>query len=372
MRYNECSMNFTQKIVDRRWIQIIVVALIFFIIGSASYLVINKKSSPVETPIAQPAPSVVPFEVPEELKNVDSFNVLLLGYGGAGHDGGYLTDVVMLVHFDFKKKIIGMISIPRDLWVTLPSGKQSKINAAFINEDAPQYPTQAVTLDEALQGATKTKSVIENATGLTPHFFIGIDFNSFSTLIDKLGGVDVQVPESFTDQWYPVKGRELELCDHTPAEVTKLSNTLSGFELEKQFPCRYETLRFTKGQTHMDGEMALKFVRSRHSSSDFARSQRQQAVLLGLREKLTTGALLKDPVGLFTQFQKLIQTNLTENLIKNIVPLVANIGQYQTKQIGLSTDNVLVDSRSSQGAAILIPRGNDWTAVKNYIIQELQ
>ena len=360
--------------MKQRWIRMGFVGVIFFVLGSATYFGIYKKNSPTNdiVPIVQPAPSVVPFEVPQEIKNTDSFNVLLLGYGGAGHDGGYLTDVIMLIHFDFKKKSIGMISIPRDLWITLPNGKQNKINAAFINEGAPEYPTKTVTLDEALAGATKTKSVIETVTGLTPHFFIGIDFNSFSALIDKLCGVDVEVVEAFEDSWYPIKGRELELCDHTPEEVTKLSNTLSGFELEKQFPCRYEKLQFKKGIAHMDGQTALKFVRSRHSSSDFARSIRQQAVLMGVKNKTLSSSIFKDPVGLFQSFQKLIQTNLTENLIKNIVPLVTISNQYKVIQVGLSTDNVLVDSRSSNGGAILIPRGNDWGLIKNYITAQLE
>jgi len=64
-------------------------------------------------------------------KDPSSLNILLLGYGGAGHSGGFLTDVIQIVHFDFEKQKIAFISIPRDLWVQLPSGTSNKINKAF-------------------------------------------------------------------------------------------------------------------------------------------------------------------------------------------------------------------------------------------------
>ena len=68
-------------------------------------------------------------------QDLDTVSFLLLGYGGAGHDGGYLTDVIQLVHVDFKQNKIFIISIPRDLWLKLPNGKEAKINAAFTRSD---------------------------------------------------------------------------------------------------------------------------------------------------------------------------------------------------------------------------------------------
>lgn len=351
--------------------------LALIITAISSWILLSKpKKTNVTAPVGNETASVSaePFTPPEELKNVDEFNVLLLGYGGAGHDGGYLTDVIQLVHFDTKEKTIAFISVPRDLWVKLPDGRQAKINAAFVSENAAQYPLENVSLSDALSGAGKTKSVIEQVTGLTPHFFVGIDFNSFQSLIDKLGGVDVDVPESFEDPWYPIKGRELELCEHTPEEVTQLSNTLSGFELEKQFPCRYEDLKFSKGKTHLDGETALKFVRSRHSATggtDFARSKRQQALLVGVRDGLLSKDVLKDPVGVYNNLSKLVQTNLNENLVKNVAVLLAGIGDYKVINIYLNTENILTQSTSAQGAFILIPKSNDWKSVQTYIQKEL-
>lgn len=364
--------RFLKDLASNR-IVVVIIAITFFISGGATYLLLRHQSSSVTSPISDTvAPSVAPFEIPQELANIDSFNVLLLGYGGAGHDGGYLTDVIILAHFDFTNQVLGLISIPRDLWVKLPDGRESKINAAFVTKDAPQYPTESVSLDEALEGAVKTKSVIEQVTGLTPHFFVGIDFNSFKALIDQLGGITVDVPESFSDSWYPIKGRELELCGLSPEEIVDIHQKYSGFDLEKQFACRYEDISFTKGKTEMDGETALKFVRSRHSSSDFARSKRQWAVLLGIRNTLLSPTFFNDPDGVFETLQKLVQTNMQENLAKNIVPLLAGFGDYTVVAIGLSDENVLQNSKSSQGAFILVPKGNGWESVQEYIATQLQ
>ncbi|MFC1626783.1 LCP family protein [Patescibacteria group bacterium] len=368
-------MGHYKKIIFNRRMLLGVVVFILLLIALA--FAVNKrkeKSDSIESPLSvdtsSPSES---FSNLKDFKDVDAFNVLLLGYGGAGHDGGFLTDVIQLIHFDFTNDVLGFISIPRDLWVTFPNGGQAKINSAFVSEDTPQYPTEDVSLDEALAGAVNTKSVIENVTGLTPHFFVGIDFNSFISVIDTLDGVDVDVPVAFEDPWYPVKGRELELCGHTPDEVTEMSNTLSGFELEKQFPCRYEELSFKKGERFMDGDTALKFVRSRHGSNggDFDRSRRQQALLLGVRDGLLSEKVFNDPVKVFKTLQSSVRTNLNENLINNIAPIISGIGSYKIVHITLSNENVLRDSRSSQGAYILEPNVAGWNGVQDYIVEQL-
>ncbi len=349
-----------------------IVALI--VTGFVTYRLLMGEPVTYDNPVVtDDASASASFSDLEELDELDAFNVLLLGYGGAGHDGGFLNDVTMLVHFDFTNDILAFISIPRDLWVELPGGRQTKINAAFTPQDAAQYPLEEVSLSDALSGAVQTKSVIEDVTGLTPHFFMGIDFNSFIAAIDKLGGVDVDVPEAFGDPWYPVKGRELDPCGHSPEEITELSNTLSGFELEKQFACRYEQLSFDAGDTHLDGETALKFVRSRHGTGggDFDRSRRQQALLVGVRDGLLSMEALSDPVGVFQTFSGMVRTNLNENLAKNIAKILSGVGQYRVVNINLSTQNVLTQGTAASGAFILQPTGGDWEGVQAYIQQEL-
>ena len=79
-----------------------------------------------------------------EEKDENILTVLLLGYGGAGHQGGYLSDVIHIVHLDFAKQKTALISIPRDLWVSLPNGTERKINAAY-NIDRQSGNKEATT-----------------------------------------------------------------------------------------------------------------------------------------------------------------------------------------------------------------------------------
>src|SRR3990172_12148358 len=129
----------------------------FIIIPTVLYFLFNKYSQLPPLPqVSQPASSPsASFDDLTDIRKTTDFNVLILGYGGAGHDGGFLTDIVMLVHFNILHAKIAFITIPRDLWVTLPDGRNAKVNAAFVQKDAPQYPRENVSLEEALEGAVR-------------------------------------------------------------------------------------------------------------------------------------------------------------------------------------------------------------------------
>ena len=353
-----------------------VYCLLFIVTAVSTYFILtrNKTSSASLPPplIASPSATFAPLPT-----DADSLTALLLGYGGAGHQGGFLTDALMLVHADLTKKTLAFISIPRDLWVPLPSGTMGKINSVFAQKtSAAEYPTQPVNPESATQGAGTLTPVITTVTGLTPNYYIGIDFTGFVTAVDKLGGLDVAVPETFTDEYYPIKGKELEPCEKTPEEITELSHTLSGFELEKKFKCRYETISFTKGIIHLDGTTSLKFVRSRHSptaGSDFSRSLRQQALLEALLKKLISIKALQNAPALFGQVTKAVRTNLDEAALKTIAAAVTDLNDYQVVKINLNTTNVLVASTSANGALILLPKAgdNNWQLIRQYIENQL-
>jgi LCP family protein required for cell wall assembly len=359
-----------------------VISLVVIIVGrkATNQPAATNTTSPSSTPEVTDANVPLPTfntqpQEPDKLKHI---NILVLGYGGAGHEGGFLTDVMMVAHLDLTKKVISLITIPRDLWIAVPeigANNARKINSYFLlKTNKPQnYPRENVARDEALGGAQASAAAVKLITSLPIDYYVGIDFNSFKAAIDSIKGVDVDVPEAFVDEFYPVRGRELELCDKTPEEVTRLSQTLSGFELEKQFPCRYEKLDFKKGMAHMDGETALKFVRSRHSSSDFARSMRQQALLVGVRNKLLSLKVLDKIPDFYKQVIKMINTNLDVKAIEAIAPGIKDIGEYRVQKINLSTQNVLENSKAASGAYILVPKNgiNNWPEVQSFIKAEL-
>lgn len=305
--------------------------------------------------------------------NSKHLSMLFLGYGGAGHDGGYLSDAMILVYLDVVKKKLAMIHIPRDIWVNIKIGDKQmplKINSALaMGTKTSNYPTTTVSKDTVLRASTLSKQAVTTVTGLPVDFVLGVDFNSFPAAIDSIGGIDLNLNSHFDDPWYPVKGRELELCGHTPEEVTAMSATMSGFALEKQFPCRYERLHFTQGKNHMDGQTALKYGRSRHTSSDFARGLRQIGIIRATVEKLFGLAALDKIPDFYQKINKTIKTDITIDQLKIIAPILALTPELEVIEIGLDTNNVLLSSKSNNGAFILIPKdGEDnWQGVQKYI-----
>src|SRR3989338_11338815 len=248
-----------------------------------------------------------------------NFSFLLLGYAGGNHAGTYLTDTIIVMHFDTKKKKALMISLPRDIWVKLPTKSgddfHAKINSVYETE---LFPNDFPDLDTKKAGtksdAELTKLIVSQITGIAVDNYISIDFESFTKAIDILGGVDINVQKSFDDEKYPAEGKEDDLCGKE--EQFKLiepflpNATGSAEEREKllkekpeldellrnatdspqlAFPCRYEKIHFDAGRQHMDGATALKFVRSRQSpqdGGDFARAKRQQQLLEAVQNKI--------------------------------------------------------------------------------------
>lgn len=304
-------------------------------------------------------------EPPEDL---NTLTVLLLGYGGPGHQGGYLSDVIQLVHLDFEKETIAMISIPRDLWVQLPNNSAAKINQAFtMGKDKS---------DLVGSGGQVAKEMATIVTGLSVDYFIAVDFVGFQRAIGQnLKGIEVDVPEALNDPWYPIKGEELNTCGLSAEEVASLTAQYSGFELERKFPCRYETVNIPTGKVSMQGGEALKYVRSRHGSAggDFSRSQRQHALLKGLRDRLFSLDALADAPAFFKIVSSNVTTDLSLDAVEYIAPALTMLDKPAMEGIVISTDNVLSSSRSSSGQSILIPKAghNNWSQIHSYIQGEL-
>src|SRR3989304_3202257 len=139
---------------------------------------------------------------------------------------------------------------------------------------------------ESVNGRTNililAKSTVEEIVGVPVHYGIVIDFSGFIKIVDVIGGIEVDVDRDFVDEKYPIPGRENDLCDSDPL-----------------FACRYETIKFEKGKQVMNGDMALKFVRSRNAEgeegTDLARAARQQKILLAIRQKVMSPRVLLSP-----------------------------------------------------------------------------
>ncbi len=328
-------------------------------------------------PVANAKISGAPTPTPDPLA---PRNIVLLGYGGAGHDGGNLTDTIILAHVKPKDKEVILISIPRDVWVKLPltfnGSSHFKINHAYaIGGDDTKYPAKPDEYKGMSGAGELAKFAISEVTGLKIDNFISINFNGFKTIVEYLGGVSVSVPYSFTDSFYPLKGEEDNVCGKTDEEVEALTATMSGFLLEQQFPCRYEQLNFTRGVTYLDGETALKFVRSRHSDTnggDFGRSLRQQAFIAALKDKMLSYKSIPQLIPVINTVSRNVQTDID---ITTGIDLLREqgISDITLRSISLTTDNVFTETYSSDRQYILIPKTgmDDWDSVHEFLNAEL-
>lgn len=188
-------------------------------------------------------------------------NILILGIGGGTHEGADLTDTMMVLSLDTIKKTVALISIPRDIW---SDTLKDKVNSAY------HYGNEK----KAGGGLVLAKVIAEDVIGIPVNYAVVVDFSGFEKVIDGVGGIDVAVPDAFTDTQYPKPGMEQSTCPGDPTNA-----------------CVYETVHFDAGLQHMDGARALIYARSRHAEgdegSDFARSKRQQIIMVALKDRFT-------------------------------------------------------------------------------------
>jgi len=278
---------------------------------------------------------ILPADNAPEIETQDRINILLIGIRGTGQnkdEGGgiYLADTIIVLSIKPKTGEAAMLSIPRDLWVSLGNDLgQAKINAAY---------AYGLKDDKQGGGARLLSQAVQDVTGLPMDYYIVIDFAGFEKAIDTLGGIDVNVDQSFTDYFYPTLNYE------------------------------YQTLSFQEGEQHMNGDLALKFVRSRHGTngegSDFARGRRQQKVLVAAKDKIFSLSTILNPVkvnGLIDSMGDHLKTNLELNQAKEIVQIVKGIDPEKMANRVLDNGNsgLLSVATSDGGASILIPSAGD-------------
>ena len=303
-----------------------------------------------------------------------AYNLLLLGYGGPGHDGAYLTDTIIFAHIDKKQKKILLISIPRDLWVKVPSKKGeifSKINALYTMGLFPKkYP---FLKEEYKKGPAIRilKEAVERITGQKIDYFVAIDFKGFEKVIDTLGGVEVYLEKPIIDPKYPIPGKEKDLCG-VPEEKIPEFKEIIATDPAKVFPCRFGVFKLPAGKVKLDGETALKFVRARHvigEKGDFGRSKRQQILLKAVGEKVVTLGIIPKVPSILNNLQDHVRTDIPLSLLKANLKELYNFPKYKVQTFVISTGNFLKSQMHPQGGYILLPKNGveEWGEIREYI-----
>jgi polyisoprenyl-teichoic acid--peptidoglycan teichoic acid transferase len=250
---------------------------------------------PTNTPNAlgtiAPLPTVQTTPIPTEPPPInfdrkDPFTILMLGVDTRqGDTDPSRSDTIIVAYVDPLVKHVNLLSIPRDLLVTQAGGfGQAKMSDVYANGEINKY------VDPTRGGIALVRDTIEQNFRIQIDYYAQVDFVGFRKIVDAFGGVTVDNP-------YPIKD------DEYPTEDYQFSRVF-----------------FPAGLVHLNGDEALKFARTRHDDNDFQRNQRQQQVILGIRQQALQLNLLPKATGLIDTLGDSLSTdfprgNLNSNWI---------------------------------------------------------
>lgn len=264
-------------------------------------------------------------------------NFLLLGINNNDPNGKNITDTMIFVSLNQNTGKVVLISLPRDIWI---EEIKAKINAAY-----------------NFGGSSTAKRIVGDVLGQKINYAIVLNFDGFEKAVDILGGIEINVKNSFDDYLYPIAGKENDLCNG-----------------DKTLKCRYEYLHFDAGVQMMYGKTALKYVRSRHSEgeegTDFARVARQQQFLQAFKEKLLSSDTYKNKEklkGLYQVYKDYTLTDIKENQYGRLAILAANINWKDIKSSVLSEDLFVNPKTHYSRQWVLLPKNNSWEEIHRFV-----
>jgi LCP family protein required for cell wall assembly len=265
-------------------------------------------------------------------------SILILGKGGEGHTAPNLTDTIMLTHLDAESMKVTNLSIPRDIWI---SEIRAKLNTAY------HYG-----------GFEMAKNSVASITGIVPDYGVVIDFSLFKDLIDSMGGINIDVENSFVDEKFPISGKENDPC----------------------VPCRYEKIVFEKGLTKMDGETALKFARSRNAKgdegTDLAREKRQQKIVEAIKNRFLSNEVLlnkKTLNNIYNVFLKNLETDIPKD---KIIPFARFLfeSRQNIKFLTIPEEYLAISQKDKRYdyQYVFLPKSGTWDDLQKWIVTSLQ
>lgn len=281
-----------------------------------------------QSPINQPLIDVEAGEQP--IMSTEAFQpwsgkdrVTILGLGidqRCDEEGPTRTDTMMLFTMDPVGKTAAILSLPRDLWIEVPGFGVDKINRAHFLGEIYEYPGGGPAL------AVET---VEAALGIQIDYYATVNFEAFVQLVDRIGGIDIEVPEEIQDRNYP--------------------DNCYG----------YDPFFIEAGRQHLDGEAALKYARTRATfGGDVDRAGRQQAVIMAIRNKILNlgmaPQLLASAPELWRVVQDNVRTDLTLSEIIQLALFAQDISRESVRNIVIGYEYVYNET-TPDGQDVLVP-----------------
>ena len=254
-------------------------------------------------------------------------NILILGVDRRPQETTYVTrtDTMILATVNPAQNYAGLLSIPRDLYVTLPDGSTGRINTAHFFAEAADTGS----------GPAAAVNTVRSNFGVDVHRFVRIDLVGFVAIVDAMGGVTVDVPNPLIDYEYPT------------------------------YDYGTTTVAFEAGRQHMNGEQALAYARIRHGSSDFQRAERQQLVMASLMaQALKPTTWVRAPL-IAAAVTEAVHTDLTVVDALRLAPtlLLVGPGNLDSRVI---QDEMVQPTTTDGGASVLLPV---WPAINPVLFE---
>ena len=254
----------------------------------------------------------------------EPINILLLGIDQRpGEKGAYRTDTMILLNIDPKTGNIGLFSMPRDLWVTVPTAipRETRINSAhFIGDSDPNYDGD---------GPTLAKETVSLFLGQPIHYYVRINFEGFRALLEEIGCLEIDVPYTIDDPDFP--------------------DDSYG----------YDPFYIEAGHYCMDSDIVLKYARTRHQDSDFGRMARQQQVLVAAKDKVLSvdelPRLISRMPTLLNALSESLQTDMPMSQQITLANLARKLNTDNIRQLILDESMVEATILTS-GAYVLMPK----------------
>ena len=249
------------------------------------------------------------------------FTVLVMGLDRRPGEQGlaFRTDTILLVSLDPISNSLGILSIPRDLYVDVPGYSQlQRVNTPMVLGE----------LRQPGYGPQLAMQTVQYNLGIRVHDYVIVDFNAFIRFVDIIGGIEIDVPYAISDPLYP------------------------------DMNYGYDPFYIRAGRQIMDGATALKYARTRHGDNDFQRAARQQAVIYAIRNRLLTADALTQLIiqapTLWAALNEGVYTGLTLEQIIQLALYIRNIPPENIRT-GVINEAYTMNWTTPQGAAVLVP-----------------
>lgn len=281
-------------------------------------------------------------------------NILLAGNSAddAGHNGGTLTDSIMLISIDTKHNKAFMLSIPRDLWVELPSGGHQKINAAYPDGQSTKYSESGYPSG----GMGELEQIVSENFGLPINYYALVNYAAFKDAVDAVGGIDINI---------------------------KSDDPRGLYDPNIDWTTKGPLVKLTNGMHHLSGQQALDLARARgdaynsygFAGSDFDRTEHQRQMLLALKSKAISAGVISNPAKLSSLSDAIgnnVTTDFTLPEVHRLYDIAKLIPSTSIQSLSLNSTNgknLLASYTSPSGQSALAPAAgvDDYSDIQAFI-----